>query len=172
MVSLAALVMASSMVVGQVPAADVAVPKDVLNELERLIGDWEAEGKLGGETVTLTVSNTWAPGKHAVMWTGTFAGFGMKTSGCGMYGWDTADKVIRTSEYWTNGYNHHRTFVVKGKGVWEGDSQGGDNMGKRLKTKAKFEFKGSDTYIGSLLSQVAEGEKGPDMVYEFKRVKK
>ena len=172
MVSLAGLIMASSMVIGQAQAADLTVPKDVLNELERLIGDWKVEGEMGGEPMTFTISHTWAPGKHAVLWTGTFSGLGMKATGCGMYGWDTANKVIRSSEYWTNGYNHHRTFVVKGKGLWEGDSQGGDNEGKHLNDKVKFEFKGPDTFIGSFLPVGNGPDKGPDLVLEFKRVKK
>lgn len=172
MVSLAALVIASSMVVGQTQMVDVAVPKDVLTELERLVGDWKAEGEIGGEAVTLTISHTWAPGKHAVMWTATFTGLGMKTTGCGMYGWDTANKVIRYSEYWTNGYNHHRTFVIKGKSIWEGDSQGGDTEGKPIKAKAKYEFKGPDEFTGSFLAEGAEGAKGPDVVLHFKRMTK
>ena len=49
MLSVAALVMASSMVVGQAEKVEIKVPKEVLSFFGQFVGEWRMEGKVFGE---------------------------------------------------------------------------------------------------------------------------
>ena len=148
----AALIMTVSIAVGQAEKATPNVPSDVLQEFERLLGDWQVEGKVNDDEVKGTMSVKWGPGKHMLIWTATWSGPKGDSVGAGVDGWDAAEKVIVTSEFWSDGWSHHRRYRIAAPSVWETtEVSGTTGEGKRLTATVRVAFSesGRFTFTGS-----------------------
>ena len=83
----------------------------------------------------------------------------IKSVGSGLFGWDSADKKVHTSEFWDNGVYHHRHYTVKSDKVWEGEEFAGINSdGKRVRAKFKVEFTGPNEFTMESWDRVIDGQ--------------
>jgi hypothetical protein len=159
-----ALLLAGSMVVGQSENTAPKVPADALRQFEQLLGDWKVEGKVNDAAVKATYSAKWAPGKHMIICTMTWSGPEGYSVGTGINGWDGAEKQIVTSEFWSDGWSHHRRFRIASPTLWEStESKGVTGDNKRLAGKARLMFSGPDKLTWTSSSKI-EGEASEEQV--------
>lgn len=172
MLSGAFLFLTATMVVGQAEKALPNVPATTIAHFERLLGDWTVDGKVNDEAIKATYSAKWAPGEHMLICTMTWSGPEGDSLGTGINGWDGATKEIVTSEFWNDGWSHHRRFKIASPTVWEStESVGTTGDGKRLTGTARLEFVGRDKLTWTATNDI-EGEAGPTKaVLHFQRRK-
>lgn len=167
MSSLAAVVVAASVVVGQ--ANEPGVPTKILKELEYVVGDWSYEGKEDGKVVySGTWSVRWAPGKHCVI--GSWSGKGLEgmVQGTGVMGWDVAKKQIVQFSLSSLGEHAMDRYTVTSSTQWEGESTGVNNKGKPITSKLRLEKKANE-FTWTLTARTEGGESQADRVFRFRR---
>jgi hypothetical protein len=139
MLVIAAMLMATSTVT--MAQDEVQVPKEALQEMAFLVGEWKVKGTFNGEEMSGTYSAKWAPGKHCLILTSSWSAH---ASGIG--GWSPDRKQY--VEYWYAANGNKRTFrysLDKEKGVWDGtwteiNSEGKKGSGKISLQKKDNEF--------------------------------
>lgn len=160
MLSVAALVVASSMMVGQ---AEVKVPEKILAQMEFLVGEWEVEGDHGGKAFKGTYSAKWSPNKHCLILTihdhrGISSGIG---------GWDPSDNTYLEMWYVPDGTQIElRSNGMKATG-WDGTALLTDASGKKLKGTIRTSKNGNDEFTFT-----GDTEDGVTYATRNKRVKK
>jgi len=172
MLSSAVLLLATTTAVGQAEKALPNVPAAAIAQFERLRGDWTVDGKVNDEPIKATYSAKWAPGEHMLICTMTWSGPEGDSLGTGIDGWDGARNEIVTSEFWNDGWTHHRRFKIASPTVWEStESVGTTGDGKRLAGTARLEFDDPDKFTWTATNDI-EGEAGPTKaVLHFQRRK-
>ena len=163
MSSCTAILLAMSMIVGQTEKEQETrgVPPKVLKQFEFLVGEWTAKGTTSdGLASEATISITWAPGKHMLLWKATWSDPEVKSLGSGLFGWDSAQEKIHTSEFWNGGGYHHRHYKIDSDKVWTGEEFSGvDKNGKPLRQKLKYEVLGPNKFKMSSWDRVVDGKK-------------
>jgi hypothetical protein len=135
----------------------VEVPKEALQEMAFLVGEWEAKGTFNDKEISGTYSAQWAPGKHclrlAIHWKDATS-----SHASGIGGWSPDQKQY--VEYWFTSDGDFRTFwysLGEEKGVWVGTFTAADKAGKKSSGKIRLEKK-SDEYKFSAVGD-SGGEK-------------
>lgn len=167
---LAALIITASIAVGQTEQTTPNVPSNVLQELTRLVGDWQVEGKVNDDEVKGTMSVKWGPGKHMLVWTGTWSGPEGDSVGAGIDGWDAAQEVIVTSEFWSDGWSHHRRYRIAAPNVWETtEVTGATGEGKRLTGTVRVAFSEPERFTFTASNRVDGDANEKQVVLHFRR---
>jgi hypothetical protein len=168
MLSVAALVMASSMVVGQTPKAEI--PKEVLKSFEFYIGEWTGEWKKGDATGTMTMSVKWAPGNHCTIAHYEFTSPDGVLHGLLVSGWNPEKKRVVDTAYESNGSAGEDQWTITSTTVEDGVSKGIKPDGTVNTGKCRIEKKGPDEYTYTKFEGTEGGVKVPDFVGKFRRV--
>ncbi|MHB0960319.1 MAG: hypothetical protein ACYC0X_08530 [Pirellulaceae bacterium] len=117
----------------------VDVPKEALQEMAFLVGEWEANGTTNGEEISGTYSAQWAPGNHCLIlrfdWT---SGSRVKQSGVG--GWSPGQKQYVEHWFISDGSALTCCFSLDQEtGAWVGTGTMVDKEGKESSSKIKLE---------------------------------
>jgi hypothetical protein len=158
----AAILLTASMVVGQTETeTSNAVPQQVLNQFDSMVGDWIITGAAkGGGTVEATMEVKWAPGKHMLFWNCVWKSPEIEALGSGIFGWEPLEKQVHMSEFWTAGGFHHRHFKVKSDKLWVGEEFSGTSIDmKPVRQKISFDFIGPDKMVLKTWDYEVDGKK-------------
>ena len=113
-----AFLLAASMVVGQ---AEPKVPEDFQAAMQYLVGEWIVEGNINGEGFTLTMTYSWAPGKHCLILTATNDNENaLRNSGTGIIGRDPSTNELVETAYLHSGVRLEHRFSRISGAAWEG----------------------------------------------------
>lgn len=149
----------------------VAVPREVLKELEYLVGEWDYEGyELNSkEPVKGACTYRWAPGGHCLVWEQTWIDQRGLSHGSGIIGWDPSTNGLAEQDLYQGGDFGRHSYTLLGD-RWEADSQyitasGEVTRGKMTMTKrgpAEMEYRIAD-YVGPL------GKSGEAWLLTFRK---
>jgi hypothetical protein len=176
MSSCTAVMLAISMVAGQAkPGATEGVPPKVLKQFDGLVGDWEIEfASSDGMSGKSSLTCSWAPGKHMLMWHSEWDVNGTTVRGSGIFGWDALEEQVHMSEFWENGGYHHRHFKLESEKLWVGHEFSGASLdGKPMRQKISLERVGPSKFIMKTWDVVVDGqEKEGSATFTFTRKQK
>lgn len=133
---------------------NVKVPRQALNEMAFLVGEWDVKGTFNGEEMTGVYTAKWAPGKHCLILSSSWSG---QASGIG--GWSADRKQY--VEYWYASDGNHRTFrytLDKKQGVWGGRWSEVNSEGKKGSGRITLRKKDA-VYIVTATGKSADGEE-------------
>lgn len=166
MVITAALLMATCAVA--MAQNKVEVPKEALQEMAFLVGDWEARGTANGEEISGTYSARWAPGKHCLIlrfdWTGE-----SRVNQSGVGGWSPDLKQYVEHWFISDGRVLTCRFSLdKEKRVWVGTGTMVDKEGNKSVSTIKLEKRSGEYRFTS-----ADPSNGDNVGFELtnKKVK-
>ena len=135
------------------------VPKEMLKELQYLVGTWKVEGIVGDEKVEGTWSVRWGPGKYCLMRQSSVS-FGDETvTGIGIIGWDGATKTITEQVFSSKNDSALLRWKVLPSGNWEGELSGFRD-GKKVNSTLKFTKKGRGEIVYEEKTADGEGVEG------------
>jgi len=135
----------------------VEVPKEVLNEMELLVGDWEAKGTVNGQPFTGTYSAKWAPAEHCLILASSLKG-AIDSPASGIGGWSPDRNQYVETWYHSDGTCRTVRYSLGGqKGVWTGKVTMVAKDGK--KTSGKVHLRGSDDEFRGGSTTTVNGEK-------------
>ena len=146
MVSLTALVMVSSMVVGQAEAK-TAMPAELQQQIEKcLIGDWIYEGTFGDQKINGEEFWKWANDKSCVIIEGVVVMNGQKVPYTSLAGWEANKKALIVTGFFSGGDTGTTCWTEFSPGEWKGRISG-TYQGQAYEAPAKIEFlKDSNRY--------------------------
>lgn len=142
----------------------VDVPKEALQEMAFLVGNWESKGTFDGEQMSGTYSAAWAPGKHCLILTSS-----LNPPASGIGGWSPDRKQY--VEYWFAADGNKRTIrysLDKVKGVWEGTWTEINSSGKKGSGKISLEKKGNEFTV-TATGTSADGQKRDIAITSLKK---
>ena len=135
-----------------------AVPREIVKELEYLVGEWDYEGYHlhTKEPVKGKCIYQWAPGQHCLLWHQTWIDKTGLSHGVGIIGWDPSTNRLVEQDLYESGTFGRHSYRLR-PDVWEADSQyvsptGTLTLGKITMTKhgsAELEYRLFD-YVGPL----------------------
>jgi hypothetical protein len=139
------------------------VPEKVLKLFEYFVGDWVADGATrDGQTAEMTITVTWAPGKHMLLFNAHWSQSDLTSLGSGIFGWDAEEEKIHTSEFWDNNVYHHRHFTIKSEKELIGEEFAGViTDGKPIRCKAAFRILNADEWTFETSDVVIDGQPQP-----------
>jgi hypothetical protein len=143
---------------GLIAQDDVQVPKEALQEMAFLVGEWEVEGTFEGEKISGTYSAQWAAGKHCLQLTTQWEG-ALNSHAAGIGGW-AADKK-QYVEYWydTDGNSQsYRYSLNKKKSAWSGRWTETDSEGKKASGKITLNKK-ENVFVCTATGTLGDGTK-------------
>ena len=145
------------------------IPKDIIKELDNLVGTWEVEGKIGDLTQTGSFTCRWArsENKKKVCLIGRFS---YKTgdkvrSGVTLLGWNAAKECIEDRGFDANGGNTTLRWTIKSSTMWQGDMITFED-GKEVKSEVVLVKKGPSEIV-----MESESEAGDVARFVFRKVK-
>jgi len=164
---LALVIVAMSAAVGQ--AQEVRVPKEVLQELDYLVGEWTMDGQVGAEKCTADYSILWSPGRHCLVYHCVWTSDEGKSAGTSIIGWDIATREI--IDFCIDSWGGHGTlrYKVQSPTLWKGVASRVDEDGKPGKGQISLEKKGPKAFLWKETNRIVDGESQPDTELRFKR---
>ena len=126
-----------------------SIPKQVLKELDFMVGTWETEMKEDGVTVgKATHERKWAPGEYCLRFSWSMELKGQKMEAIGISGWTVKGKAVVEHWYGSDGsFSTVRYPLGKMKSdAWEGTHRLVEADGKERKGKCRLE-KGDDQWV-------------------------
>ena len=175
MLSCAALMLATSMVIGQTQdkeSPQTTVPKNVLAEFEYLVGKWTAQFNGEGVTGTGVSTVSWSIDKQAITqdqsWELTQYG---KLKAVVLVGWDTAKQELVEANFFSGGGGAVRRYKLQSAGVWVGEAQHFHPDGKAETSKVRIERKNADEYTWTETDRSLGGPSQEPVEVRFRRVK-
>ncbi len=136
MIAAAVLMAASTVTIAQ---DKVDVPKEALQEMAFLVGQWETKGTANGEAISGTYSAQWAPGKHCLILRLDWSS-GSQVSQSGIGGWSPDQKQYVERWYFSDGTELTCFFSLdKEKGAWVGTGTMVDKDGRKTSSKIKLD---------------------------------
>jgi hypothetical protein len=146
MVSLTALVVASSMMIGQA-APKTAMPTEVQQQIDsHLIGNWVVSGKFGDQEFSGTETWRWQNGKTSLLIEGTLEIGGERFQSTSLAGWDANKKALVVTGFvsgdtWTTHWTEFSPEEWKGRisGVYEGTPYDSPAKIQFLKDSVRYE---------------------------------
>jgi hypothetical protein len=169
MLSLASVVLAASVVLGQ--AEKVKIPPTILKSLEYYVGEWTYEYEEEGVITKGSMSVTWAPGKQCTI------GNSLETTKKGSWqstlvsGWDALKNQIVDTGYGADGSTMTDRWTIKSPTLEESDGIGVSPESAVATRKLQIEKK-PDEFTWTA-SHRTEGDKAlPDLTIVFHRIKK
>ena len=151
MMSLAAIVVASSLVVGQAETK-AAMPTELQQQIEKqLVGNWAYEGTYDKQKFSGTELWKWVNGKSCLIIEGTLEMDGQRFQSTSVAGWDSAKKSLVVTGFgggdtWTTRWTEFSPEGWKGQisGVYEGKAYESPAKIEFLKDAVRYE----DTTVG------------------------
>ena len=89
-----ALVLATSMVVGQPDAAAATIPNPIVKELQFFVGEWTSEGTVQGTPIQGALTLKWSPGQSCLVGDHRVQLGGEEIRGSAAWGWDSATEEL------------------------------------------------------------------------------
>ena len=124
-------------------ASAQTIPAHVHKTLNRLIGTWEVQTRIGNRVAIENATFEWTVGQSAVLYQGkgeSFPATGKKVSFMGVLGWDAINQVIKEYGFDTGGGTFVATHRIS-KESWTDNSESITLVeGKRASTKYKRTF--------------------------------
>ncbi len=134
--ALTLVVVSSSVVIAQ---EAVEVPKEALQEMSCLVGEWETSVSLNGEKLVGEYSAEWAPGKHCLILSSSLSG-DEATHASGVGGWSPDRKQYVEHWFTSDGVNRTVYYTIgEKKGTWVGTIEAVDKDGKKGSGTAHLE---------------------------------
>lgn len=109
------------------PAAEAGgIPDEIVNELDRLVGTWKAEGKIGDKQqsgeFTLRWERTDEKEKICLFGRFLFVVDGQETRGVTLIGWNAGKQCIEDRGFDANGGNGVLYWKIDSPTLWKGES--------------------------------------------------
>lgn len=148
------------------------IPVQLRKQFESLVGKWHMTGTVPEGEAKATTTVRWAPGKHMLVFNSNWSDPNSRSLGSGIFGWDAAEKKVHMSEFWNDGYYHHRHFDIQSDTLWEGEQfAGATPEGEQARGKIRIEFRGPDHWEFNVTSWTHDGEKQDSPRLTFLRAK-
>ncbi|MFN0054695.1 MAG: DUF1579 family protein [Planctomycetales bacterium] len=154
MLSVAALVVASSMVVGQ-----TSIPDEARKSLGYYVGEWKGEWKQGEKKGTTELSIKWVPGKHCTINHYVVKGPEGEFHGCVISGWDPDKKQVVDTGYESNGSTFEDRWTIKSDALEEGGSKNTVPQEGVTKGQCRIEKIGPDEFTYTKTNIDSDGKK-------------
>jgi hypothetical protein len=156
-------------------AAPAAIPDNLREEIEHLVGQWSVDLTQGDEKTTAIWSVEWAPGKTCLIYTWQVTSSssieGPLPISTAVAGWDADKKQWTQLGFSSNGDHDVLRYKLTEDDVWIGDGHG-MSEGEAFTQKQTATFvDGRDEFIWKVTDLVAGGEKQDDIVARFRRIK-
>jgi hypothetical protein len=136
-----------------------AIPKDVLQQLDFMVGKWKEipEGEGGAERV-LVHERVWSPGKHCliVTWRGVFEGVEVDASG--IVGWNGLTNQVTEHWYLSDGTYFETCYPVDKmkENTWEGTTSWVEKGGRKVSGTCELR-KGKDEFVW--IAKIKDGDE-------------
>jgi hypothetical protein len=143
----------TSTILAQAP--EVNVPKEALEEMAYLVGDWNVTEQGSPDNAVATYTWMWTPGKHCLTWCAKWQGPQGPSHGSGIFGWDHSKKQFVAREQWSYGDSSDYFVKIKSASLWEGESTDVDGKGKLTKGTLKWEKKSPKEFVITMKSDSA-----------------
>ncbi|TWU39332.1 hypothetical protein [Novipirellula artificiosorum] len=148
------------------------IPDQLRKQFESLVGKWHMTGTVAEGQARATMTMRWAPGKHAILFNSNWSDPDSRSLGSGVFGWDGSERKVHMSEFWDDGYYHHRHFDIKSDTLWEGEQFAGATPdGEQIRGTIRMEFHGPDEWTFNATSWTHGGQEQEKPKLTFKRAK-
>ena len=144
-----------------------AIPPEISNAMQVLVGEWEFAIERDGKTIKETWVTRWADGKHCQVARVNEEG----VQATSIMGYDRSTGQITELAFYSSGDYFLFRYKVDASGVWQGDGIGVD-QGKPFTEKLELKKLGPGKLQWKAYDFVLGGEKQPDLIAIATRAKK
>lgn len=167
---LSTTLLAAVIVAGQADSPNI--PKEALDAIGYYVGDWRAEWTEDGGKCVDEFTVKWVRGKYCTILTETV----MKPKGSFqstlLSGWDAVNREIADCSFASDGSHSIERWKILSPTVEEARSTGVNAQGQSTESTYRIEKKSHDEMIVKITNRKEGGQSKPDLVFEYKRVKK
>ncbi len=146
------------------------IPKEALEAMQYMVGDWEVDGHENNQRMTGSVTYRWVPGKHCLTWDMVLTDPKGTYLGSAIVAWDPARRQLVERDFWPRGSWNTYCYTI-GTDQWTGEAVQVGADGAVSKGKISQENRGPNEFVWRLFDTAdAAGKPGSVSELRFRKV--